>query len=159
MGVYVKLSGKKGATFRVTERVFPVVKDAQEYLRELGVDEKEKSRCYKVDDFWVFCSHPIKEIFKKDHLPDNEHVPRQVQLTLPKAPPAPQGKGSSKPKKTSTPAPAASGPTVSLKRICQELEMDPRKARQILRKKLGNTEGRWEWPTAEAEKIKSLLKE
>lgn len=167
MGVFVKLSGQKGATFRVTERVFPVVEDARAYLREIGVNEKEKTQCDKVGDVAVFCSHPIRDVFRKDQLADNEYVPRRAKLTLPKPPPdvaaaAPSRRRSSPPTaKEDGKARTAKvdGPTLNLKQICQELKLDPRKARQTLRKKLGNTTGRWEWPVAEAEQVKTILRQ
>lgn len=51
--------------------------------------------------------------------------------------------------------------TVTLKEICDEINMNPAKARRILRKKLSsNDHSRWEWSDPkQIKEIKSLLKE
>lgn len=55
------------------------------------------------------------------------------------------------------------GKVVVLKQVCQELKIEPRKARQKLRalEKAGklkpDEEGRWQWPIAEVDKVKALL--
>ena len=47
---------------------------------------------------------------------------------------------------------------VPLKKICSSINLDPHEARVILRsKKIDKPGGRWEWPTAEVEKIKAIL--
>lgn len=65
--------------------------------------------------------------------------------------------------KTSSQKPAKApqkGATVTLKEICQELNMDPAKARRTLRKAedIGK-QGKWEWSDPkEISRVKSLLK-
>ena len=62
-------------------------------------------------------------------------------------------------KKSTKKSAASNSSMVPLKKLCQEFELDPRKARQKLRKAIGNNDGRWEWPADSGElgKIKSIL--
>ena len=48
---------------------------------------------------------------------------------------------------------------VVLKTVCREFDMDPRKARQKLRKTIGNTDGRWAWAEGSKEiaKVREVL--
>jgi hypothetical protein len=48
---------------------------------------------------------------------------------------------------------------VPLKKICAEINMDPKMARRILRSKGGKPSGRWEWPADKAKEIIALLKD
>lgn len=49
---------------------------------------------------------------------------------------------------------------VPLKEVCTRAGgVDPRKARAILRDKLGKADGRWEWPEKEVAKIVKILKD
>jgi hypothetical protein len=48
---------------------------------------------------------------------------------------------------------------VPLKKICADINIDPKIARRILRAKGKKPGGRWEWPQAEVEATKKLIKD
>ena len=178
MGVSIKVSGGE-PVYRVTERYFPRTSEAQSYLREWGVthdslDGSNSDRCFKHRGFAFLLSHSLEAVLEADDdLPDNEmsrtvaenqrsfrstrgsngdearkHAGNDAKPAAPGERPTPKPRSSS----------ATTGDTVTLKDLCQELKLDPSKARQKLRKKFGATGARYEWSKEEAEKIKEVIR-
>lgn len=55
-------------------------------------------------------------------------------------------------------APVSRDGLITLAEICEELKMEPRDARKILRDKVEKPDAGWCWPPEEAKKIKAILK-
>jgi hypothetical protein len=67
--------------------------------------------------------------------------------------------GSGKREKAPKPEASSIPNGVPLKKICGEVNVDPKIARRILRSKGKKPGGRWEWAQAEVEGVKKLIKE
>jgi hypothetical protein len=184
--VYIKVTG--GFVFAVTQRIMKTKEDAQAYLREFGVtpDNAPSTRCqFTLGEFSYLLSHTLEEIFGDDELKPSQLVADMLpslgvsKNMTPTVAPAVSAK-SGKPLKTradlhqaykdahqptlpgvnEAPVVTFRGDTVPLKEICQKLNMEPRAARQKLRKMMpDNGKQRWEWSPEEAAKIMGLLKE
>ncbi len=155
MGVLIRVSLYSRKVVKVIERYLPTSKQAREYLETYNIPPTTKGTHFKVggDDFGL--SHPYEDILKHDDLPDNNWVramrPRETRIIMPtpKAEDVTPTAGSRKP---------LNGSTICLKEICREIDMEPRQARAILRRKFpDNGKQRWEWDAKEAEQVRAVL--
>ena len=186
MGVGIKISGGN-PVYSVVERYFSRTIEARQYLTEWGVtpsvlNGSNSKRVFTHRGFNFITSHDLPDILGAlEELPDNDMAATYREnltkfrtpmpnLTAARAPDFrnPGEKDSSppygrvvdrhpneqqKPKASS----GKEGATITLKHLCQELKLDPSKARQKLRKKFGATGQRYEWTPEEAVKIKEML--
>ena len=164
MAIYIKLYGGK-AVKKVIEREFVKTSDAVEYLEEWGVPPKQKGSTFKVGEYDFTLSHSVEEIRKGKDLPNNPSY-SVSKSSIPIMP----NKGSkaeaiartreegSAPNKIGALPKPINGKVVVLKEICRQINMEPRIARQKLRKLFkGNGNQRWEWSPEEAAKVKEAL--
>lgn len=173
MGVAIKITGGN-PVYHTVERYFSRTDEARSYLREWGVDENDASnkRAFSHKGFSFIISHSLCDIFKStEDLPDNDMASTYRENLQKFRSPMPTGatRGANgfsrpdgttpqdKPSNASRKNAASDGTTINLKQLCQELKMDPSKARQKLRKKFGATGQRYEWTPAEVEDIKKVL--
>ncbi len=150
--------------WQVIAREFATVEQAKEYLDsvvgdehlEVGkngchgkLDKSERSLLtnYKIEDIYKL-NKPEGLLIRLHDMPKNSPI-RMTSLK-------PNTEGNNRMAKATN---TATSNSVLLKTICQELEIEPRKARMILRKKLGNTDGRWEWAEGSKElaEVKAIL--
>ncbi len=141
-------------------RAFNTVTEAQEYLKEFIKSEKiiyspEKKTYAKLEPSGrgISSNHPLPDTLKGkaptglliNIISDqNTRSITMIKKTTKKVA-----------EKTDT-----SSNMVVLKKICQELKIDPRKARMKLRKSIGPaTDGRWEWPegSKELKQVREIL--
>lgn len=47
--------------------------------------------------------------------------------------------------------------TVPLKKICATVDIDPKKARRILRDKMERPNGRWSWTIVQSKRVEAIL--
>lgn len=173
MAIWIKVFGGRKVK-RVIERTLSTPADARAYLGEWGISGPTKNVtgkhfAYNANDFTL--SHSIEDIFKHDHLEDNDmsktkkttqtHMDATGRNTGNKPMPATDAPHQSdkhpNPQQVSK-KPSSNEKLVCLKEICRDIDMDPRVARQKLRKlNPGNGKQRWEWPTSEVEGIKQKL--
>lgn len=174
MAVAIKITGGE-PMYRVIERLFTRTVDARSYLTEMGVKSTKVleggngNRCFKHRGFTFLLSHPLEDILtaEKD-LPDTDQVlDLRERNNFLKTTTSTRGSSGDESRKhagndASPPPPrssskSSSGNTLNLKQLCQELKLDPSKARQKLRKKFGATGARYEWTPDEAVKIREVL--
>lgn len=174
MGVWIKVYGGR-VVKRAVERYWPNAKEAREYLDQFGLPKTVRGTHFEHEDYKFSLSHPIEDIRTNDDLPDNSMSTAMRPRETKKAYVTPSAtfkqdeerllSGSvtdsdAKPKPSGIKRPSINGKVICLKEICRELKMEPRAARVILRKKIKDRDpnARWEWPAAEADKIKEILR-
>lgn len=164
--VHLIVTNKEG---RKLERSFIEVVAAKAYIEELGEPDKTKGTTFRCGKLTVQTNYDLKSILKevkvdKDlpwimkNLPDPEDYRRHLEKFPPKKVEAPKSLSVPKAKK-------ANGEEVPLKVLCGELDVDPRKARQRLRRAIRDNRlsheysARWAWPkdSDEIEKVKEIL--
>lgn len=93
----------------------------------------------------------LKEVKEKFGLTDLAHQPKPSEKAITKRAP-----GESLPERAPRAEPIANG--VPLKKICSEVDIDPKDARRALRSaKIDKPGGRWEWPKEDVDRIKQVL--
>ena len=154
-------------------REFDKIKDARAYLMGLDpsfIDIAKNDRGAKLP--WgttVWCNYSLKKIMAlrkpKKKLPniiwDHERKSSsdRVQTDYSKYYDQEDSNMATSKDKKKSKTKSSGKEMVVLKKLCQELDLDPRKARQKLRSTVGQTDGRWEWPAGskELDKVKKIL--
>lgn len=160
---------KGGKMWSIVRRKFVTAKEARDYLSEWRggepLQDMTKNKRLAALAFGGVArtnynlSNILKGIDPKKKLPSifqEEKKPKLSQTrTISKTSTTTDQENKTMTKKSKTEA----GEMVVLKKLCQELDCDPRKARQQLRKSVGNTDGRWEWPEGSKEiaKVRAIL--
>lgn len=175
--VQIKVTDNSKKVIGAIHRAFAKIEDAKTYLTELMKDgikdfttskDGEVTTCGKLD---IATNYDVRLILKGKA--PKKLLPRLAGASKP----APEFKKSestagkdvpSRPATSTDAAPskrAATGKVVVLKQICQELKLEPRKARSMLRsaakaKKVPREAdgGRWQWSPEDAETVKILLR-
>lgn len=166
--ILMKMTGSKGKTWKVIERVFDGVSEAAEYLSELtrldNIKEYDKTGTVaELTNGWtIYSNYDIREIMKKKKpkkdLPDWHpfDLKKKINSSRIKS----MGSKVYNEDGTVTQKPSKSSKTVKL----NELTSDTRKARvvlrQLVRQKKITKPSRWEWEanSPELEIVKKALK-
>lgn len=91
--------------------------------------------------------------------PDFYNAETQSQREPAAAEKAPSNKPATKPAAAATSSASTITDGVPLKKICADIDIDPKIARRILRAKGAKPGGRWEWPADQVEATKKIIKE
>lgn len=172
--------GRRGSKVLTNQlRSFDKFSDAQEYINHLTIQGSAVKQfstngrgCNLISGELLWSNYQITDILlgksAKGLLPDIftvEDTARGKDIKMPKTTYDTSTKETTMTaKKTATTtrrtASASDEDLVLLKHVCQELKLDPRKARMMLRKKLGTTDGRWAWGkgSKELNEVRSILK-
>ena len=154
--------------WHTSSRYFPNVEQAQKYLKEFIGDQEldlrhdKRKRFVKLpSDSGISCNYRLDWVLKgkapKGLLPnifslDDKKI---------RSPRMPSSTSSTTTRSTSTMSKNKSQDLIVLKQLCRDLgDLDPRKSRILLRKKLGNTSGRWAWEKGSKElaEVTAVLK-
>lgn len=168
--ILMTISGSKGKTWHMVERIFNTVEDAAEYLTELTrfdpiTEYDKKGQCVGMSNGWsISCNYDVREIMKKKapthDLWDWYPFDMQKKLSKPQLKRMPSNDYR---KDEPSIAPVKKQHTGKMVKL-QDLTSDTRKARVVLRdlvrRKKITKPGRWEWPegSADIEVVKEALK-
>lgn len=167
MGIHIRISLYSKKVAKVVTRYLHTAKQARDYLANYKIPSDQEGTHFQVGADSFALSHPYEDILHHDHLEDNpmslafKPIGRAIEMPRNTYVEKPGTESSKSPTDNPSPKPARAAPTgavICLKNICREINMEPRQARAILRKKFpDNGKQRWEWDKSGAEEIKKVL--